>query len=174
MEILVDEGGYKQFIDQLEELKKESISSAFEGKEAYDIAVGDGWHDNFGFEAAMEKSRMLSNKIDALYEEKKMLKIVSNEGLKDNQVKIGDLVKLEFKDTDEIEVLRLTGNYITTTDDISLNSPLGRELFKAKIGSTIKYIVNDITHEVKIISKEWFFYFEWKKYIRCSIIVSIR
>ena len=152
--ILVDESGYKQFIDQLEKLKKESLNNASEGKEAYDIAVGDGWHDNFGFEDSMEKSRMLSNKIDTLYEKKKHLKIVNNEGLKDNEVKIGDLVKLEFLDSNMTEVLRLTGNYIVDTDDISLNSPLGKELFKAKIGSTIKYVVNDITHEVKIISKE--------------------
>lgn len=41
-EILVDENGYKQYLDEIEKLKKLSLNNSTAGSEAYKDAVGDG------------------------------------------------------------------------------------------------------------------------------------
>jgi len=48
----------------------------------------------------------------------------------------------------------LTGKYIPNIDDeITLNSPLGRAIFKKKIDSINEYKVNDKVIKVKLIEK---------------------
>lgn len=77
-EILVDEIGYKQFNDELENLQKQLNSSVVNGSEACKDAIGDGWHDNFAFEESVREGRVLSSKIDKMIKDKKLLKIVDN------------------------------------------------------------------------------------------------
>lgn len=43
--ILVDKEGYNQFLTLLAELNDESINNASTSSEAYESAIGDGWHD---------------------------------------------------------------------------------------------------------------------------------
>ena len=59
-EILVTEEGYNQFLHELEKLQKLSIDNSTVGSEAYESAVGDGWHDNFSFEQNMRESRTIA------------------------------------------------------------------------------------------------------------------
>jgi len=155
--ILVDESGYKQFLDELEKLKNKSLSIATNGSESYKAAVGDGWHDNFDFEESMRESRTISARIDKMLMEEKKLKLVIKEKLNENIVNIGDTVKIEiiYSDDDtEIEIVTLTGKYIPNIDDeITLNSPLGRAIFKKKIDSINEYKVNDKVIKVKLIEK---------------------
>ena len=58
-EILVDEEGYNQFIEELEKLRELSIDNGMVGSEAYESAIGDGWHDNFSFEQICVKAEQL-------------------------------------------------------------------------------------------------------------------
>ena len=58
-EILVNIEGYNQFFDEFEKLNNSLTSNAAHGSEVYADAVGDGWHDNFAYEDAMRKEKMI-------------------------------------------------------------------------------------------------------------------
>lgn len=157
-EILVNKDGYKQFYDEIERLKKLSTSNAKLGSEVYQDAVGDGWHDNFAFEESMRESRSIAKKIDDMLALQQYLKIIDDNDKKSNLVNIGDSVEIEMKyapNDIENEIITLTGKYIPdhTTNEISLNSPLGKALFKAKIGASTSYRVGDSEISIKILTK---------------------
>ena len=160
-DILLDEDGYKQFINELEKLKQQSDNSALSGSDAYNNAIGDGWHDNFAFEESMRESRLIAKRIDDMYEKKKHIKIIEDKNIKESVINLNDTVLVEIiysEDDKEKEYLKLTGKYIPNTDGtikkITINSPLGKAIYKAKIGSIQKYQVGDRKIEVKIISKK--------------------
>ena len=156
-EILVDKDGYEQFLNILEKLKLKSLSIATNGSESYKAAVGDGWHDNFDFEESMRESRTISAIIDRMLLEQRRLKVISKETLEKDVVNIGDTVKIEISysnDDIETEIVTLTGKYVPDMDEeITLNSPIGRCIYKKKIGSINKYRVNDKIINVKLIEK---------------------
>ena len=156
-EILVDENGYKQFFEELKKLEDLSRSNSALGSEAYKDAVGDGWHDNFAFEESMRESRAIAKRIEDLLSKKQYLKIVDDNDKKENLVNIDDKVSINIKYSDddiETEVITLTGNYIpNTTNEISLNSPLGKALFKAKIGTSTSYFVGNSEIFITILEK---------------------
>ena len=108
----------------------------------------------------MRDSRLIAKRIDDMLEKKKYLKIVKDTRKNSNLVNIGDTVTVEIKYTDtdiEKETIKLTGKYIPNTDndisEISLNSPLGKSLYKSKIGSTVNYLVGVNKFTVSILSK---------------------
>lgn len=159
-EILVDEKGYKQFFAELERLKDLSITSASKGNEAYSDAVGDGWHDNFAFEESMRESRAIAKKIDEMLQIEKKLKLITDDKKNDNIINIGDTVTIEInygQDDIEKETITLTGNFIPDTNkqinEISLNSPLGKALFKKEIGTFTTYFVGENKIIVNILNK---------------------
>ncbi|MBR3146038.1 MAG: GreA/GreB family elongation factor [Bacilli bacterium] len=155
-EILLDESGYKQFIEEMEKLKSKSDLSAISGSEAYTNAVGDGWHDNFAFEESMRESRLIAKRIDDMYDLKKHIKVIEDKNKKDDVVNLNDKVVVEiiYSDDDkEEDTLILTGKFIPSTHEITINSPIGKAIYKAKIGSTQKYNVGEKEIQVKIIKK---------------------
>lgn len=159
-EILVDINGYNQFIQELDRLQEMSKNNSVLGSEVYQAAVGDGWHDNFAFEESMRESRMITKRIEDMLEKKKKLKIIDDKTKENDLINIGDIALVKFnysKFEEEIEKIKLTGNYIlnTTSDinEISLNSPLGKSLYKSKVGSTITYCVDGKEFSVMILSK---------------------
>lgn len=159
-EILVDEYGYKQFFEELEFLKQLSLSNASVGSEAYNDAVGDGWHDNFAFEESMRESRTIASKIDKMLKEEQSLRIVDTKNMGDEFINIGDSFEVEIKyaeDDIEIEKLTLTGKYKPDMElkikEISLNSPIGKAVFQKRVNSSVSYIVGDREISVNILNK---------------------
>lgn len=159
-QIIVDDEGYKQFIDEMEKLKMISLSIASNGSEAYLDAVGDGWHDNFAFEESMRESRVIACKINKMIEEKKNLKVIKKKTLGKDIVNINDTIKVLFtysEDDSEIEIIKLTGKYIPNTDmeikEITLNSPIGKVIYGKRIGTINEYKVNDRVISIKIMEK---------------------
>lgn len=162
-EIIVDENGYKQFFEELENLKRLSLINASASSEAYNNAVGDGWHDNFAFEESMRESRTIANRIDKMLEIKKNLKVIKKEKIADkNIINLDDILIVEIKYFDNIEKanIKITGNYLpndnleTNIQEITLNSPLGKALYKRNINDKeINYCVNNTKVYVKIIKK---------------------
>lgn len=160
-EILVDINGYNQFIQELDRLQEMSKKNSVLGSEVYQAAVGDGWHDNFAFEESMRESRMIAKRIDDLLEKKEKLKIINDLDKKIELVNLGDTVDVEIKYSDddiEREIITLTGNYIPNTNnslnEITLNSPIGKAIFKAKIGTSVSYYVEDNEIFITLISKK--------------------
>ena len=158
MEILVDSEGYKQFHDILDELKNSLTSSS--SSDVFSDTCGDGWHDNFAYEEAMREERSVAQKIKNMLDLEKHLKIVNDKKYKD-KVNIGDVVELLFTYNDgssEREIVKLTGKYMPNEDglvlEISLNSPLGKVIYKKKIGDEVCYQVHGNLINVKIIEKK--------------------
>lgn len=159
--ILLDENGYKQFLGELEKLKNQSDMSAVAGSDAYDSAVGDGWHDNFAFEESMRESRLIAKRIDDMYAKKKNIEIIKDDKKDENIVNLNDKVLVEIiysEDDKEEETIILTGKYIPDTyadiQEITINSPIGKAIYKSKIGTTKKYKVEGREITIRILSKQ--------------------
>ena len=156
--ILVDESGYKQYFEELEKLKQLSLETSTIGSQAFDDAIGDGWHDNFAFEDSMRESRTLAKKIDDMQMEVPYLEVIENLNKEDEYINIGDTFEVEFiysSDDVEKEKLTLTGKYIpdNKTNEITLNSPIARAVLNKKINTTTSYFVNDKEIKIRILNK---------------------
>lgn len=162
-EILVDENGYHQYLDEIEKLKQLSLKNLTAGSEAYKDAIGDGWHDNFAFEQAIIEDGNIAMKINNMLSRKPFIKVITIENLKKELINIGDILILEIKYAeDDIETLKikLTGNYYPNTNiendtqEITLNSPLGKAIYKKNINDkNIKYVVQNKEIKIKVIKK---------------------
>lgn len=158
-EILVDKEGYNQFFEKLENLKESSTSNANTLSKSFNDYLGDGWHDNPVYEEAMRKSRMIDDDIQKMLDQQKYLKVVED-AYDDNLVNINDIVEIEYiysKDDKETEIIKLTGKYIPNTDleikEITLNSPIGKAMYKKKIGEECSYNVGNNDIKLKIIKR---------------------
>ena len=158
-EILVDKEGYNQFFEKLENLKNESTSNANTLSKSFNDYVGDGWHDNPVYEEAMRKSRMIDDDIQKMLDQQKYLKVVEDD-YNESLVNINDIVEIEYiysKDDKETEIIKLTGKYIPNTDlqikEITLNSPVGKTIYKKKLNETYSYNVGNNTVNIRIIRK---------------------
>ena len=157
--ILVDEQGKEQFYSILEKLKNDNLENANVLSKSYTDYVGDGWHDNPIYEEAMRKNRMIDESINKMLQQEKLLKIVSDK-YNDKCVNINDIVEVEFiysDDDKEIEKLKLTGKFIPDTDleikEVTLNSPVGKAIYKKKIGECSAYTVLDREVKIRIIGR---------------------
>ena len=162
-EILVDENGYQQYLDEIEKLKQLSRNNLTIGSTAYNDAIGDGWHDNFAFEQAIIEDRKIATKINNMILKKPFIKVITTKNREKELVDIGDILILEIKyaedDIEKVKV-KLTGNYFPNTNiendiqEITLNSPLGKAIYQKNIyDKTISYDVQNKKVEIKIIKK---------------------
>lgn len=159
-EILVSKDGYEQFFLELEKLKDSITSNALVSTEACNDAVGDGWHDNFAYDEAMRQERFIVSKINNMINDITFLKVIDDE-YESEKVNVGDVIEVLIKyaeDDEEKEALKLTGNYSLCNDDtsireVSLNSPIGKALYKQNIGATLSYNVGNNKIEVSILRK---------------------
>ena len=133
---------------------------ATSGSEAYRDAVGDGWHDNFAYEELMRDEKKVDAQIKKMIDDKKHLKIIDNTLKKDELINIGDVLKIEviYDDTDvEIFEIKLTGKYLpdleSNIQEISLNSQMGKALFKKNIYKDISYKIHGNLAIIKVLEK---------------------
>lgn len=155
-EILVTTDGYNQFIELLDTVEKKFNDNGNNSTEACLSAPGDGWHDNFSFEALWEDARKLNYQLNQLKKDKLKLKVI-DDIYKDNVVNINDKVTIKFiyDDNDyDLDEIILTGKYIPTDNETTLNSPLGKCIYKKNIGSKLEYKVDDKIIKIEIINIE--------------------
>ena len=72
-------------------------------------------------------------------------------------VNVNDVVSLNLlfaKDDKEFITIRLVGGTSEKDDEVSLNSPLGKAIYRKKIGDVAMYTVNDKKINVEIVSIE--------------------
>ena len=156
--ILVDEIGYEQFFDELNKLKILFSNNASDGSQAYNDAVGDGWHDNFAFEEAMRKGRNIATRIDKMLAEQHKLKKVEKQNVSENVINIDDIVKIRITyDVNDIEeyLLKLTGKYLPDSNadiqEISLNCPIGKSIYLRHINDDLWCEVNNKKVKIRIL-----------------------
>lgn len=147
--IYLNQEGKLQFDEVLQDLRQSLEINAKEGSESFRDVIGDGWHDNFDFEQSMGREREIQNKIQKMLADKSNILEVKPHNLGKDYVNINDFleIKLTYENgfSETINV-KLTGLYLPPVDEdyqhITLNSPLGKSLFKKRIPSTFEYNVN--------------------------------
>lgn len=156
--IYLDKNGYNEYLKSIEELYDKLKENSKLKTSSYDSAVGDGWHDNFDFEEAKRKEVSLVMQINNKNEELKNIIIIENNNNDNSVVNINDVVELKFIfDDNEFEKFKLTGGCNPKEHDdyreITLNSPIGKAIYKQKLGSIVEYSVLSKKFKVQILRK---------------------
>jgi transcription elongation factor GreA len=150
--IYLDQEGYEEYLKKIEKLKYKLDEIGKDKSQSYTSAVGDGWHDNFDFEEATRQEMAVRLQIEKLREGLNNIVIVDNKKRK-NSTNINDIVELDIDDgVEQVKVIyKLVAKHPDSDDEISINSPLGKSIYKKKIGSIVSYTVNNQKYMVKIV-----------------------
>ena len=103
-------------------------------------ALGD-LKENAEYHAAREDQGMLEAEIRRLEERLKNAKVVDQDSVPDDMVFVGATVRMRDEDGDE-DVFRLVGEATGANDgeivEVTVTSPMGEAMMKARVGETIK------------------------------------
>jgi transcription elongation factor GreA len=133
---------YKMQIDVQERIRKAA-------------ALGD-LSENAEYHFAKEENRTIQRELAELELKLRKVSVVSNEGVPEDMVFLGHTVKLLDLDDDSEQLVRLVGEAQPPSADsdvlpVSVNSPMGEALMKARVGDKIKVKAPRGTMEFKII-----------------------
>lgn len=155
--IYLDQKGYDEYVKEINRIKDQLANNGKLKSEAYENAVGDGWHDNFAFEEAKREEFKIMSALKEKIEGLSRIVIVDylNE---ENVVDVNDYVTIDmyFSDEEPEElVFKLVAsnapNFDGEVSEISLNSPLGNAVYGKKIGDKTNYSVNN--NNVSVVIK---------------------
>lgn len=154
--IYLDQKGYDNYIKELEDIREKIQKNSSDISEfASDDAYGDGWHDNFAYEQAVQKENALLYQYHQKLEGLNKIEIIES-CKNDDIVEIGSVVELQFDGEIDTEIYTLTGNTTSSMDDdgmsITINSPLGRSIFKKKKMDIFQYEIDSNQIRGKIIN----------------------
>ena len=155
-EYVLTSDGYKKALAKLKRLQEEYDANGRAISKTIQDATGDGPHDNGEFDALQAKEQLLVSQINRLTKQIEAASIIDIPKLSDNQVNIGDyiLLKLIYDDDEEMQTYQLVGgDGDPNLNQVSLNAPIGKAVFKAKVGEKKPFIVNDHTFYVEIVEK---------------------
>lgn len=155
--IYLDQQGYQELLKSIDMIKLKIKENSAGRKEAFDAGAGDGW-DSPEFEEIERQERLLNGELAHLYDTLTRVEIIEKE---DNAeiIDIGDVFKIDIyfsSDDFEEDVFKLVGgsaDFNKEIKEISLNSPLGKSVYKKKVGDTTSYNVGDRQFNVLIKSK---------------------
>ncbi len=116
-------------------------------------ALGD-LSENAEYHFAKEENRSLERELAELEAKLRNVAVVATDNVPENVVFLGHTVKLlDLYDDSELTV-RLVGEAMASTDEImnvSINSPMGESLMKARVGDTVKVKAPRGTNDFKIL-----------------------
>ncbi len=111
--------------------------------------------ENAEYHFAKEENRSIQRQLAELEAKLKNVSVVSNEDVPDNVVFIGHTVKLLDLDDESEQLVRIVGEATPGSGDdvlpVSVNSPMGEALIKARVGDTVKVRAPRGTMEFKIL-----------------------
>jgi transcription elongation factor GreA len=133
---------YKMQIDVQERIRKAA-------------SLGD-LSENAEYHFAKEENRNIQRQIAELEAKLKSVSVVSTDNVPENVVFLGHTVKLQDLDDDSEQLVRLVGEAQPPTPGsdvmpVSVNSPMGEALLKARVGDTVKVKAPRGTMEFKIL-----------------------
>src|ERR1044072_5043826 len=134
---------YKAQIDVQERIRKAA-------------ALGD-LSENAEYHFAKEENRSIQRQLAELEAKPRSVAVVSNSDAPEDMVFIGHTVKLLDLDDDSEQLVRLVGEAAPSTGDddvmpVSVSSPMGEALLKARVGETVKVKAPRGTLEFKILA----------------------
>ena len=158
--IYLDQAGYEQYLQEIEEIKKQLNDNSKAKSTAYTNAVGDGWHDNFEFEEAKREELKILSSLKKKIEGLSRIVIIENNKTPD-LIDINDYVTIfiNYGGTDEEEmtfklVASSNPNIFGEVCEISVNAPLGASVYQKKVGDKGSYTVeNDVINFVILDKK---------------------
>lgn len=156
--IYLDSAGYEKYLQEIESLKEKIQKNACDmSLYASDDAYGDGWHDNFAYEDAMRKERMLFFELNQKLQGLNKIEILDQE-VTNKIVSIGTFVEVLFDGEEETEVYQITGSTSSDLEGeislITITSPLGKAIYQKTVGASFQYEVDSINYTGKIIKIE--------------------
>ena len=133
---------YKAQIDVQERIRKAA-------------ALGD-LSENAEYHFAKEENRSIQRELAELEAKLKNVSVVSNEHVPEDVVFLGHTVRLLDLDDDSEQLVRLVGDAGSAGGDpdvlqVSVNSPMGESLMKARVGDTVKVRAPRGTMQFKIL-----------------------
>src|SRR5881628_1965574 len=119
-------------------------------------ALGD-LSENAEYHFAKEENRSIQRQLAELESKIKNLAVVSNEAVPEDMVFLGHTVKLLDLDDDSEQLVRLVGEAQPAGGDddvmpVSVSSPMGEALMKARVGETVKVKAPRGTLEFRILA----------------------
>jgi transcription elongation factor GreA len=119
-------------------------------------ALGD-LSENAEYHFAKEENRTIQRELAELEAKLKNVAVVSNEHVPEDMVFLGHTVKLLDLDDDTEQLVRLVGEATPAGADdevmpVSVTSPMGEALLKARVGETVKVKAPRGTLEFKILA----------------------
>ena len=143
---------------QLEKKRQELYEAQIDVQERIRkaAALGD-LSENAEYHFAKEENRNIQRQLAELEAKIKNLAVVSNDAVPEDMVYLGHTVKLLDLDDDSEQLVRLVGEAQppSANDDVlpvSVNSPMGEALMKARVGETVKVKAPRGTLEFKILA----------------------
>jgi transcription elongation factor GreA len=118
-------------------------------------ALGD-LSENAEYHFAKEENRTIQRELAELENKLRHVAVVSNEHVPEDMVFLGHTVKLLDLSDDTEQLVRLVGEATPAVGDddvmvVSVTSPMGESLFKARVGETVKVKAPRGTLEFKIL-----------------------
>jgi len=118
-------------------------------------ALGD-LSENAEYHFAKEENRNIQRQLAELEAKLKNVSVVSTDNVPDDVVFLGHTVKLLDLSDDTEQLVRLVGEVVTPDANsdilpVSVSSPMGEALMKARVGETVKVRAPRGTMEFKIL-----------------------
>lgn len=152
----LDENGYQEYLKEIDKIREKLKQNSSDISEFMsDDAYGDGWHDNFAYEQAMVKENMLRRELENKLKGLDNIVIIKNKNNSNkSKVELGMIVDIEFADN-SIETYLITGalssDIFEKIPAITINSPLGKAIYKKEKNTLFTYQVDNNTISGKII-----------------------
>lgn len=143
--IYVDQNGYNEILKEIEVLKKKLNENNLGRRAAYDAGAGDGW-DSPEFEEIERSENLILGELQRRYDELSRIVIVEKENNSDI-VDIGDIITANIMygvdDNEELtfQLVGGVGEKQNEYQEVSINSPLGKSVYKKQVGDTCSYEV---------------------------------
>lgn len=142
--IYLDREGYENYLKELDEIREKIRENSSDISEYMsDDAYGDSWHDNFAYEQAIKKESSLLYELNEKKKGLAKIEIIERNN-NSNRVEIGSIV-IVMIDGEE-EIYKISGNTVSDLSSdipmITLNSPLGKNLYHKKIDNSFSYKVD--------------------------------
>jgi transcription elongation factor GreA len=136
-----------------EELYKSQIDVQDRIRKA--AALGD-LSENAEYHFAKEENRSIQLELAQIEQKLKNLQVVNTDDIPEDVVFLGQTVKLLDLDDDSEQLVRIVGeagapNANDEVMSVSVNSPMGEALMKARVGETVKVKAPRGTMEFKIL-----------------------
>lgn len=139
--IYMDKEGYAEFLKSIEDLKDKIVKNDMDRSAAFNAGAGDGW-DSPEYEEIERISRGLNLELQEKYEmQSRIVLVEKNED--ENLIGIGDVLSADINNKEMI--FKLVGgvaSFSAEIREVTINSPIGKAVYKKKVGDICEYDVN--------------------------------